>query len=94
MRDTGYAVPLQSLFFVNKRYIKDKTLSSAAEQAFKGMLPIGKFGFMVLNIDINPDIIGSDSRYEYRNKITYQCNNKLGLVSINNYVINKSILHI
>ena len=41
-----------------------------------------------LNIDINPDIIGSDNRYEYRNKITYQCNNKLGLVSINNDVIN------
>ena len=42
------------LFFVNKRYIKDKTLSSAAEQAFKGMLPIGKFGFIILNLDINP----------------------------------------
>ncbi len=42
------------LFFVNKRYIKDKTLTAATEQAYKGMIPIGKFGFVVLNIEINP----------------------------------------
>lgn len=42
------------LFFVNKRYIKDKTLSAATEQAYKGLIPIGKFGFVVLNISINP----------------------------------------
>ena len=43
------------IFFVNKRYIKDKTLTSGAEQAFKGMLPIGKFGFLVLNLEMNPN---------------------------------------
>lgn len=42
------------LFFVNKRYIKDKTLSAATEQAFKGLIPIGKFGFVILNIKMNP----------------------------------------
>ena len=42
------------IFFVNKRYIKDKTLSSAVEQAFKGMLPIGKFAFLILNVEMNP----------------------------------------
>lgn len=42
------------LFFVNKRYIKDKTLSAATEQAFKGLIPIGKFGFVILNIKIEP----------------------------------------
>ncbi len=42
------------LFFVNKRYVKDKTLTSSAEQAFKGTLPIGKYGFLVLNIEIDP----------------------------------------
>ncbi len=42
------------LFFVNKRYVKDKTLTSAAEQGFKGMLTIGKYGFLVLNIEMNP----------------------------------------
>ena len=42
------------LFFVNKRYIKDKTLTSAAEQAFKGLVTIGKHGFLVLNIEMDP----------------------------------------
>ena len=42
------------IFFVNKRYIKDKSLSSAAEKAYKGMIPIGKFSFLVLNLDMNP----------------------------------------
>ena len=42
------------LFFVNKRYIKDKTLTAATEQAYKGLIPIGKFGFAVLNLDMIP----------------------------------------
>ena len=42
------------LFFVNKRFVKDKTLTSAAEQAFKGILPIGKYGFLILNLEIDP----------------------------------------
>ena len=42
------------IFFINKRYIKDKTLISATEQAFKGMIPIGKFGFVILNLEMNP----------------------------------------
>lgn len=42
------------LFFVNKRYVKDKTLSSAVESAFKGLLPIGKYGFLILNIEMDP----------------------------------------
>ena len=42
------------LFFVNKRFVKDKTLSSATEQAFKGYTPIGKHGFLVLNIAMEP----------------------------------------
>ena len=42
------------LFFVNDRYVKDKTLSGAAEQAFKGFVTIGKHGFLVLNIKMDP----------------------------------------
>lgn len=42
------------LFFVNKRYIKDKTMASATEQAYKGLVPLGKFGFVILNMDIDP----------------------------------------
>ena len=45
------------MFFVNKRFIKDKTLSAGAEQAFKGLLPIGKFGFLILNLEMEPNKI-------------------------------------
>ena len=42
------------LFFVNKRYVKDKTLTSAAEQGFKGNLSVGKYGFLILDLEIDP----------------------------------------
>jgi len=45
------------LYFVNKRYIKDKTLSASAEQAYKGLLTIGKYAFLVLNVEIEPNKI-------------------------------------
>ena len=44
----------QQMFFVNNRYVKDKTLSSAIEQAYKGMLTIGKHAFCILNIKMEP----------------------------------------
>lgn len=43
------------LFYVNGRFIKDKTLSAAAEEAYRTMIPHGKFGFCVLNINIPPE---------------------------------------
>lgn len=64
------------LFFVNKRYIKDKTLTSAAEQGYKGLITIGKYGFLVLNIDMNPQKVDVnvhpaklEVRFEEENKI-------------------------
>ena len=45
------------MFFVNKRYIKDKILSAGVEQAFKGLIPIGKYGVVILNIEIEPNKI-------------------------------------
>ncbi len=64
------------LFFVNKRYIKDKTLTSATEQAYKGLIPIGKFGFVILNLTINPSKVDVnvhpaklEVRFEEENKI-------------------------
>ena len=64
------------LFFVNKRFIKDKTLTAATEQAFKGLIPIGKFGFVVLNLDMNPSKVDVnvhpaklEVRFEEENKI-------------------------
>lgn len=41
------------IFYVNKRYVKDKTLTSAADQSFKNVLAPGKYGFLVLNIEID-----------------------------------------
>ncbi|MBP3503303.1 MAG: DNA mismatch repair endonuclease MutL [Clostridia bacterium] len=64
------------LFFVNNRFVKDKTLTSAAEQAFKGMVTIGKYGFLILNIDIDPHKIDVnvhpaklEIRFQEENKI-------------------------
>lgn len=42
------------MFFVNQRFVRDKTLASAAESGFKGLLPIGKYGFLIVNVDVAP----------------------------------------
>ena len=64
------------LFFVNKRYIKDKVLTGATEKAFKGMIPIGKFGFVILNIEMEPSKVDVnvhpaklEVRFEEENKV-------------------------
>ena len=57
------------IFFVNKRYVKDKTLSAAIEQAYKGLITIGKFAFCIFNIEINPqkvDVNVHPSKLEVR----------------------------
>ena len=40
--------------YINNRYVKDKTMTSALEKAFDQNLNIGKFPFSVLNLDISP----------------------------------------
>lgn len=45
------------MFYVNGRFIKDKTLSAAAEEAYKTIIPNGKFGFCVLNLNIDPELV-------------------------------------
>ena len=42
------------MFFINERYVKDRILQTATEQAFKGLIPLGKFAFLSLNIEMNP----------------------------------------
>ena len=42
------------IFFINERYVKDRILQTATEQAFKGAIPLGKFAFLSLNIEMNP----------------------------------------
>lgn len=64
------------LYFINGRYIKDRTLTAAAEQAFKGMIPINKYGFLVLNIQMDPSMVDVnvhpaklEVRFEEENKV-------------------------
>lgn len=64
------------IFFVNKRYVKDKALTSAAEQGFKGMVTVGKYGFVILNLDMNPQKVDVnvhpaklEVRFEEENKV-------------------------
>lgn len=42
------------LFFLNKRYIQNKTLYNAADEAFKGDTGIGKFSFAIINLKMPP----------------------------------------
>lgn len=45
------------LFFLNNRYIKDKNLTAAADQAYKGIIPVGRYGFLVLNLEMDPSLV-------------------------------------
>ena len=45
------------LFYVNGRFIKDKILSAATEEAYRTLIPNGKFGFCILNIRMNPEMV-------------------------------------
>ncbi|WP_446899622.1 DNA mismatch repair endonuclease MutL [Clostridium sp. LBM24168] len=43
--------------FVNRRYIKDKSITTAVERAFKSFLTINKFPFFIIFLDIFPEYI-------------------------------------
>lgn len=45
------------LFYVNGRFIKDKTLSAATEEAYRTLVPQGKFCFCIVNVKINPEMV-------------------------------------
>lgn len=45
------------LFFLNGRYIKDKNLTAAADQSYKGIIPVGRYGFLVLNLEMDPKLV-------------------------------------
>ena len=47
----------QQLFFVNNRYVKNKTLTAACENAYKDYIPSNKYAFVVLNVEIDPSKI-------------------------------------
>ena len=43
------------LFFVNNRFVRDKNLTAGTEQAYKNLIPAGKFAFVILNLEMNPN---------------------------------------
>ena len=45
------------MFYVNGRFIKDKTLTAAADEAYRTMIPHGKFGFCILDIKMSPELV-------------------------------------
>lgn len=45
------------LFFVNRRLVKSKVLSSAVEEAYKPFLMLHRFPFVILYIDIPPELL-------------------------------------
>ncbi len=65
IRVSGYCVkPLYSKanrvfqnFFVNERYIKSQVCASALEEAYKGVIMVGKFPACVLKIALAPDTV-------------------------------------
>lgn len=44
-------------FFINGRYIKSFLLQKAVEEAYKTLTMIGKFPFVVLHLQINPNLV-------------------------------------
>lgn len=64
------------IIFLNKRNIRNQILSNSADQAFKGSVGIGKYGFFILNLempanfyDINVHPTKMEVRFEDENKI-------------------------
>ena len=47
----------QQSLFVNNRFVKNKTVTAAIDEAYKTMIMKNKFAFCVLKIDINPLMI-------------------------------------
>ena len=45
------------LFFLNGRYIKNKNLTAAADQGFKDIVPTGRFGFLILNMEMDASLV-------------------------------------
>ena len=45
------------IFFVNGRSIKDKNLTAATEQAYKGIVPVGRYPFLVLNLEMDMSMV-------------------------------------
>lgn len=43
--------------YLNGRYIKDKNITAAVDLAYKGLLPSGRYAFLVLELEMNPELV-------------------------------------
>ena len=55
--DTARANRTNQIFFVNGRYIKNKTMSSAVENAYQTIAPAGRFPFVIVNIEMSSELV-------------------------------------
>lgn len=55
--DTARSNRSNQIFFVNGRYIKNKTMSSAIENAYQTIAPAGKFPFVVVDVEVNAELV-------------------------------------
>jgi DNA mismatch repair protein MutL len=56
-------------FFVNSRFIKDKTISAAIRNAYRDLVPIGRFAIAIIFIEVDPfyvDVNVSPTKSEIR----------------------------
>lgn len=44
-------------FFINGRYVKSYTLQKATEDAYKTLVTIGKFPFVIIHVNVHPDTV-------------------------------------
>jgi len=54
---TGRSNRTNQIFFVNGRYIKNKTISTAVENAYQTIVPEGKFPFVVVNVEMSNELV-------------------------------------
>ena len=43
--------------YLNGRYIKDKNITAAVDLAYKGLLPSGRYAFLVMELEMNPELV-------------------------------------
>jgi len=44
-------------FFVNRRWVQDRTLAYATTEAYRTMLPVGRYPLVVLHVELPPDAV-------------------------------------
>src|SRR5690606_4609326 len=44
-------------FFLNGRYFRSRLISSAAEKSYGTLLPVARFPFLLLNLELSPELV-------------------------------------